>query len=118
MKSFLLLFFFIPLFVQAQTTHTVAPKESLYSLGRQYGISPKEIAAYNNISIETGLTIGQVIKIPANAKNQPAVKTVTEKKSIPVTQNEKPGITGSPIYHKVEEKEHYTTLVNCTKMLR
>ena len=64
MKKLIILLFFVPLFASAQTTHTVAPKETLYSLARKYNVPPKELAAFNNIPIETGLTIGQVIKIP------------------------------------------------------
>ena len=105
MKNLIHILFFLPVFAFAQISHTVAPKETLYSLGRQYNIHPKELAAYNNISIETGLNIGQVIKIPANGKLAP-VKNTPEVKSAPLKT--KPAVveTGSvPQYHKVEKKE-------------
>jgi LysM repeat protein len=106
MKNLFVLLFFIPLFAHAQTTHTVAPKESLYSLGRQYNIHPKELAAYNNISLETGLTIGQVIKIPGKGKMTPVKKTSTVKEEIPVKKSETIVETSSvPVYHKVGKKE-------------
>ena len=105
MKILILIIFSLPFICNAQTTHTVEPKETLYSLGRQYNILPKELAAYNNIPVETGLVIGQVIKIPkVNASSTtPAVPLKTEpvlKKTETLTE------AGSiPVYHKVEKKE-------------
>lgn len=49
--------------------HTVAPKENYYSIGRIYNISPKEIAPFNNLVLENGLTLNQTIKIPLTATN-------------------------------------------------
>lgn len=45
-------------------THTVAPKENFYSIGRLYNISPREIAPFNNLVLENGLSLNQVIRIP------------------------------------------------------
>lgn len=50
-------------------THTVAPKENFYSIGRLYFISPKEIAAFNNIDMAHGLSIGQKLMVPLTAAN-------------------------------------------------
>lgn len=47
-------------------THKVAPKENWYSIGRLYNLGPRDIAAYNELTIDIGLHIGQVIKIPIN----------------------------------------------------
>ncbi|MDB5250908.1 MAG: hypothetical protein JWP27_77, partial [Flaviaesturariibacter sp.] len=68
--------------------HKVAPKEGIYSLGRTYGLSPKEIATYNNIDVNSGLTIGQTILIPLTEAN------FTQSKS-----------DGTPVYYVVGEKE-------------
>jgi murein DD-endopeptidase MepM/ murein hydrolase activator NlpD len=65
MKNVLLSLFILPLFVCAQKTHTVGAKETLFSIGRQYNVHPRELAAFNNIPYGTGLNIGQVIKIPS-----------------------------------------------------
>lgn len=105
MKNLFLLFLLCPLFSSAQTMHTVAPKESLYSLGRKYNIHPKELAAYNNISVESGLTVGQHLKIPPKSGVTPMPETG------PAVAAEKPAAksnaqTGAtPIYHKVAKKE-------------
>jgi LysM repeat protein len=50
-------------------SHTVAAKETFYSLGRMYAIPPKDIAALNNLEMEKGLTIGQIVNIPLTAAN-------------------------------------------------
>ena len=50
-------------------THTVAPKDNFYSVGRLYNQNPKSIATFNNVVMEKGLTIGQRIKIPLTAQN-------------------------------------------------
>ncbi len=49
--------------------HQVSPKENWYSIGRIYEISPREIAPFNGLSMEKGLAIGQVLKIPLIASN-------------------------------------------------
>ena len=85
--------------------HTVAPKETLYSVGRLYNVSPKELAAYNQLQIETGLTINQNIKIPLLNNNF----SQTEKKSA--------GEVLLPVYHTVGPKETlYRLGVNFNKV--
>src|SRR5215831_8342636 len=48
-------------------THTVASKENFYSIGRLYNVSPKDIAAFNALDMNKGLSVGQNLKIPLNA---------------------------------------------------
>jgi LysM repeat protein len=67
-------------------THTVAPKEGIYSVGRLYNQNPKTIASFNNLVMEKGLTIGQSIKIPLNSQNLGAGETASGNGSlIPLT---------------------------------
>ncbi|MFO1035035.1 MAG: peptidoglycan DD-metalloendopeptidase family protein [Hyphomicrobiales bacterium] len=56
------------------TTHTVAGGETLYSLGRTYGVSPFVIADANGLPHDKGLHIGQKLTIPGAkaVKSQPA----------------------------------------------
>ncbi len=54
---------------QLYLEHKVAPKENWYSVGRIYFISPKEIAAFNQLSLDKGLGIGQLLKIPLKDEN-------------------------------------------------
>jgi len=81
--------------------HTVAAKETFYSIGRMYNISPKEIAPFNAIDMAVPLNIGQSIMIPLTSANfsQTAPK-------------------GSPVYYVVGEKEGlYRISVNNGKVL-
>jgi hypothetical protein len=68
--------------------HKVAPKEGIFAIGRLYNVHPKTIAAYNNLDMSKGLSVGQVIHIPLTDTNfsQKANK-------------------GTPIYYNVGEKE-------------
>ena len=107
MKKLFFVLFCLPLTLLAQEgktyiTHTVAPKETLYSLGRQFNIHPKEIASFNNLDFNQGLTIGQVIKIPAKGTPAPHVPAPVAK--INETPDEHVE-TGNPIYHVVQKKE-------------
>lgn len=54
---------------QLYVVHTVAAKENWYSVGRIYNQSPKEIAPFNNASMDKPLAIGQQLKIPLTPAN-------------------------------------------------
>lgn len=75
--------------------HSVAPKEGLYSIGRVYNVHPHTIATFNNIDINKGLNIGQVIQIPLTDTN------FSQK-----------GNKGVPLYYVVKEKEGLLTVSN------
>ncbi|HEY5367719.1 MAG TPA: LysM peptidoglycan-binding domain-containing protein [Hanamia sp.] len=49
--------------------HTVAPKESFFSISRMYNVSAKELASFNHTSLETPLKIGEVLKVPMTKTN-------------------------------------------------
>lgn len=70
--------------------HKVVAKENWYSIGRIYEISPKEIAPFNGLTLDGGLGIGQLLKIPLIASN--------------FNQNTE-GPIGKPVVHKVAPKE-------------
>ncbi len=107
MKQLLILVMCMPLVAAAQTkplmiegsapgfyvTHTVAPKENYYSIGRMYNISPKEIAPFNNLQLEKGLNLNQVIKVP-----------LTEGNFVQSSAAE-PDEALVPVYYTVKEKE-------------
>lgn len=73
--------------------HTVVAKETWYSIGRTYNQSPKEIAPFNNTSMDKPLAIGQKIKVPLTDANfsQDGNKSADE--------------VFIPLYHTVQEKE-------------
>src|SRR5678815_3184518 len=75
--------------------HSVAPKEGLYAIGRLYNVHPKHIAAFNQIELNKGLEIGQIIQIPLSDTN--------------FTQKTK---KGQPVYYTVTENEGLTKVSN------
>jgi LysM repeat protein len=106
MKKLFFLFLMIPFLTAAQDklqvegvspglylTHKVAPKENYYSIGRIYNVSPKDIAPFNNLQLEKGLSLGQAIKIPLNSSN------------FYQSGNAEGDETFVPVYHKIKEKE-------------
>ena len=85
--------------------HSIAAKENFYSIGRLYNASPHDIATYNNLVFEKGLTLGQSIKIPLTQNN--------------FTQEEvaKPEEALIPLYHVVQAKEGlYRVSINYYKV--
>ena len=107
MKRLLIVLFSVPLFALAQNkplviegvapnlylNHTVAPKENYYSVGRIYNVSPKEVAPYNGLVLESGLSLGQPLKIPLTAGNFVQSGTAGADEVL------------VPVYHAVANKE-------------
>lgn len=61
-------------------THAVKPKESLYGIAKEYGVSLKELQQQNPEIGSKGLSIGQLIVIPSNGKMPEKEVVVEEKK--------------------------------------
>ncbi len=49
--------------------HQVMEKESLSSIGRLYGFTPRQLAQYNNMNANAGLQLGSRLKIQLTAEN-------------------------------------------------
>ena len=80
-------------------THEVKPKESLYAIAKEYGITLKELQNANPKIGKKGLSVGQVITIPSNGKPivtdavivEEEVSKTKEKEVVPVTET-KPAV--------------------------
>ena len=68
--------------------HKVIAKESFYSVGRKYNVSPKFIASFNKLDLSKGLFIDQKIRIPLTDTN--------------FSQT---GNKGTPVYYKAKDKD-------------
>jgi LysM repeat protein len=98
------------LIVQGQTgklylEYTVAPKDNWYGIGRRYNLNPKDLASFNDLTLEKGLSIGQVLQIPLTTANfsQDGKKTSAE--------------TLIPVIYITQEKEWmYRISVNHNKV--
>ncbi|GAO42947.1 LysM peptidoglycan-binding domain-containing protein [Flavihumibacter petaseus] len=73
--------------------HKVQPKETWYSIGRTYNLPPKEIGTYNKTDINSGLSVGQTVKIPLVGGN--FVQTTAKANDEALV----------PVYHTVKEGE-------------
>ncbi len=69
--------------VASQTIHTAKPKETLYSIARDYKVAYGDLRKLNENELETGLKIGQSIIIPQKTQDTPILKNEVEK---PVTE--------------------------------
>jgi len=84
--------------------HTVVAKETWFSIGKKYNLTPKDVAAFNNLSIDKPLEIGQSLKIPLTKSN--------------FSQDPSGSVDDLvPVYHIVQEKEWmYRISVNHNKV--
>ncbi|MDZ4715906.1 MAG: LysM peptidoglycan-binding domain-containing protein [Cytophagales bacterium] len=74
-----------PVVVSGAKTHTVAPKETLYSIARMYGMTVPELKEWNGIA-GTELKIGQVLRVTASV-SAPVTPVATP---APVVISERP----------------------------
>ena len=97
-------------------THLVQPKETLYSISKQYGVTIDAIKAANGDLLNNGLKIGQNIKIPTSGDGQNAVasKPVESPKVVARATPKPVAIKATPkvetpkdetTYHIIEPKE-------------
>ena len=51
--------------VAKKTEHVVQAKETLYSISKMYNVGVMELVEWNNLDLQQGLKIGQVLKLAA-----------------------------------------------------
>ena len=96
-------------------SHLVQPKETLYSISKQYGVTIDALKAANGDLLNNGLKVGENIKIPAGSAIQNAVVSSpvvakglarpTPKPVIPKGEPKKEIQTAGTTYHIIEPKE-------------
>ena len=95
------------------TTHLVQPKETLFSLSRQYGVTVEAIKLANAELLKDGLKIGQTIKIPSSSGIVPTTvvaapaKSVVKEtpKAVAKSEPKTEMARGNTTYHIIEPKE-------------
>ncbi len=92
----LLLFLLIPpgLYGQGYQTHTVRQGDTLYGLGRQYGVSVAHIQELNGLT-SNNLSIGQVLKIKPLAESVAAPAAQSRPSPTPTAVSSTPASTPS-----------------------
>ncbi len=73
--------------------HSVAAKESFYSIGRLYNVHPRHLASFNKLDMAKGIFIDQVMRIPLTDSN--------------FTQQ---GKTGTPVYYIASENDELSKI--------
>ena len=94
--------------IASTKTHAAKPKETFYSISREYNVNVDDLKNLNQEILKEGLKVGQVVKIPANEGT--SVAEVKEAKATPEPVEKevvKNAISKSDkvIYHVVEPKE-------------
>ena len=71
-----------------EITHEVLPKESLYSIAKQYGITLSDLKKANSELGSKSLKVGQKITVPVKSDTNSSLvaEKVTEKKELAITQ--------------------------------
>jgi cell wall-associated NlpC family hydrolase len=69
--------------------HSVLPKETLYGIAKQYGVTVEEIQKINPTLGKSGLRNGQKINIPGTESDQKTVASVSE----PIKNNQKTSVS-------------------------
>ena len=92
------------------TTHLVQPKETLYSLSKQYNVTIDALKAANGDLLNNGLKIGMNVKIPASDGQVAAVSTPVPVKEIPKVvapkvESKQAVSTAGTTFHVIEPKE-------------
>ncbi|MDI1316353.1 LysM peptidoglycan-binding domain-containing protein [Flavobacterium sp.] len=100
------------------TTHLVQPKETLYSLSKQYNITVDALKNANGDLLNNGLKIGMNIKIPTSDGQAAVVSTpiavkevvketpkVVVPKAEPKTEIKTVASSAGPAFHVIEPKE-------------
>ena len=70
--------------------HTVTGGETLFSLGRKYGVSPYAIADLNGLSNDTSLNVGQSLRIPSGRGKMIVTKVPAVEESEQIVSNDEP----------------------------
>ncbi len=79
-------------------THTIAPGDTLGSIARKYGVKVGEIGTLNNITDPAKLRVGQVVKLPSNARSEarPSATPAVAAPAAPAVRNE-PALPVAPV---------------------
>ena len=71
-------------------THTVTGGETLFSLGRKYGVSPYAIADLNGLPNDQSLSVGQQLRMPSGTRKAIVAKLPAVEESEQIASSEEP----------------------------
>ena len=73
--------------------HHVAGGETLFSLGRKYGVSPYAIADLNGLPHDTALNVGQNLRLPTGTGKSIVAKIPAVEESEQISSNDESAVT-------------------------
>jgi len=79
----------------SEVYHQVRPGETLYRIGKAYGVSVKELAALNRLSDPSRLEVGQRLRIP-HARRELPVSVITPREASARRSDKARGAAGDP----------------------
>jgi murein DD-endopeptidase MepM/ murein hydrolase activator NlpD len=91
------------------TLHTVETGDTLYALGRQYGVSPYTIAEANGLDSGQGLKLGQKVKIPGSSTTKQKLVAATVEEETVAEVAPKPTKLKKPAPLSLSEEEQAST---------
>jgi membrane-bound lytic murein transglycosylase D len=65
--------------IQSKTTHSVQPKETLYAIAQAYNVGVMDLVKWNNLDLQQGLKIGQILKV---STEEPTVQAVANNREL------------------------------------
>ncbi|NLR90760.1 LysM peptidoglycan-binding domain-containing protein [Flammeovirga agarivorans] len=65
----------------SKTSHKISRGESLYAIGKKYNVSPAEILAYNKLTLDATIYIGQILHIPPQSQKPSAPNPTSSPKA-------------------------------------
>lgn len=90
----------------AARTHTVAPKETLFSIARTYGMTVAQLKEWNSLTTDE-VKIGQVLAVAAPAPGtSPAVQVVIPPATPPATTTQPAAVPATPVTETVRISEN------------
>lgn len=95
--------------------YVVKEDDTLYSIGRKFGISYREIAAANDIPIPYSIHVGQPLTIPSIASIDARRTVEEEATTVPFGTEEAPTVIESL---STEELHEFTPVINTPKVFR
>ncbi len=84
-------------------THTVLPKETVYSISRQYGVTVDQLRQLNGIG-DDNISVGQILLVDPNADS------LSDSGHDTVTPGERPDSVGKFSFSDLNATENYNTL--------
>lgn len=79
--------------VDGGKTHTVVQGDTVYNISTRYGVHPADLCRLNNISDPSQISVGQVLKIPANSSAAPTAGPAPTPVSVGPSSS---GVSASP----------------------